>query len=164
MKPVRSKKTISPVSGVRSAALLVSRYHEEITGRLREGAERVLRMAGVARIDACESPGAYELSQAAQAAAETGRYQAVIALGCIVRGETRHCDHLARAVANGLDQAGRATGVAVAFGVLTVDNPEQASARAGGSLGNKGEEAAVAALELASFLKRVRNGKPTKSA
>jgi 6,7-dimethyl-8-ribityllumazine synthase len=164
MRPARSRKIAAPVSGVRSAALLVSRYHEEITGRLREGAERVLRKAGVARIDAFEIPGAYELSQAAQAAAETGRYQAVIALGCILRGETRHCDYLARAVANGLDQVGRLTGVAVAFGVLTVDNPEQASARAGGPLGNKGEEAAKAALELASFLKRIRNGKQTKSA
>ncbi|MFH1018622.1 MAG: 6,7-dimethyl-8-ribityllumazine synthase [Pseudomonadota bacterium] len=164
MKPPRPTRRPLPRAAVRSVAVLVSRYHEEITACLADGAERVLKKAGVSRIDKFQVPGAYELPQAAQAAVANGGYDAVVALGCIVRGETPHFEYIAQAVANGLDEVGRRSGTAVAFGVLTVDRIEQAFERAGGRAGNKGEEAASAALELAGLLRRMRNGKPPKSA
>ncbi len=164
MKPARPATPSVSKTTVQSVAVLVSRYHEEITDRLAEGAGRVLQKAGVARIDTIPVPGAYELPQAAQAAADSRAYEAIVALGCIVRGETPHFEYIARAVAHGLDEVGRRSGTAVAFGVLTVDRIEQALERAGGRIGNKGEEAAAAALDLARLLKKIRHGKPTKSA
>ena len=103
-------------------------------------------------------PGAYEIPQAARAAAETGRFDAIVCLGCVIRGETPHFDYISSAVAHGVMTAAGDTGVPMAFGVLTTDTPEQASARAReGADDNKGREAAVAAIEMAALYRRLGN-------
>lgn len=138
-------------------AVVVSRFHEQITGRLRDGAVEALREAGAleAHIDVCPVPGAFEIPQAARAAAETGRFDAIVCLGCIVRGETPHFDYIASAVAHGIMTSALETGVPMAFGVLTTNTIEQALARAGGGPDNKGREAAAAALEMAALHRRL---------
>jgi 6,7-dimethyl-8-ribityllumazine synthase len=146
-------------------AVVASRYHEEITSKLVAGAKRAAAEFKAAGVDVLWVEGAYELPQAARLAALSGRYEAVVPIGCVIRGETSHFKYIARAVAVGLDAAGRDTGVPVSFGVLTVDDRKQARARAGGKLGNKGEEAARAALSLALLTKELSgHGKPAKSA
>ena len=110
--------------------------------------------AGVAsaRITLVTVPGAFEIPLAAQHAAETGRWDAVICLGCLIRGETAHFEYIAAAVSHGLTAAAGATGVPMAFGVLTTNTVEEAVARAGDGPGNKGREAAVAAVEMVTIL------------
>ena len=139
-------------------ALVVSRFNDAITGRLRDGARAALAEAGAAALDVEEFavPGAYELPQAARAAAETGRFDAIVALGCVIRGETPHFDYICSAVAHGLMEAGGDTGVPMAFGVLTTDTEAQAAARAGGGPDNKGFEAAAAAIEMARLFRELR--------
>jgi 6,7-dimethyl-8-ribityllumazine synthase len=129
-------------------AIVVSRYNERVTGALCRGATETYLEAGgepglLATIDA---PGAFELTGLCLHAARSGLYAGVVALGCIVRGDTRHDRYLAAAVAQGLTGVTLATGIPVAFGVLTVEKAEQAEARAGGSKGNKGCEAMSALL------------------
>ncbi len=135
-------------------AIIVSRYHDFVTDRLQSGAIETLTAAGVASeaITVVRVPGAFEIPIAAQHAAESGRYDAVIALGCLIKGETPHMDYIAAAVAHGLTAAAAATGVPMAFGVLTTNSVEAALARAGDGAGNKGREAAAAALEMASVV------------
>jgi len=135
-------------------ALVVSRYHELITGKLLEGARACCREHGVRddHVDVLWTPGAFELPVVAEAAASSGRYAAIVALGCVIRGETPHFDYVAGEAARGLGNVALAHQVPVGFGVLTVDTPEQAEARAGGSAGNKGFEAAEAALATADLL------------
>ena len=132
-------------------ALVVSRYHEFVTGRLESGARAALREAGLADSDIVTFmvPGAYELAQAAQRVAEEGGWDAVVCLGCLIRGETPHFDYIASAAAEGIMRAAQATGVPVAFGVLTTNTAEEAMARAGDGPANKGRESAAAALEMA---------------
>ena len=139
-------------------AVIVSRFNEAITGRLGEGARAALREAGAAaeQIETFTVPGAFELPQAARGAAETGRFDAVVCLGCVIRGETPHFEYISAAVAHGLMAAAGETGVPMAFGVLTTDTWEQADARAGGGRDNKGFEAAAAALEMAALFRRFR--------
>ena len=139
-------------------AIVVSRFNEGITGALREGAVAALREAGVADgdIDVLDVPGAFELPQAARCAAESGSYEAIICLGCVIRGETAHFEYISAAAAHGLMQASGETGVPMAFGVLTTDTWEQAEARAGEGRDNKGFEAAAAALEMAELFGRLR--------
>jgi 6,7-dimethyl-8-ribityllumazine synthase len=138
----------------RRVALVVSRYHELITGKLLEGARRSCREHGVKddAVDVLWTPGAFELPVVAEAAATSGRYAAIVALGCVIRGETPHFDYVAGEAARGLGNVALAHRIPVGFGVLTVETQEQALARAGGSAGNKGFEAAEAALATADLL------------
>ena len=143
----------SPSGADRTIGVVVSRFNGEISNRLLESALEALAAAGVAeeRITVMPVPGAFELPIGAMALAKTRRYSCVIALGCVVRGETAHYDYVAGEAASGLQLAGLETGVPVAFGVLTVDTAEQAEARV-----DKGADAARAALEMADLFSQVR--------
>ena len=138
----------------RRAAILVSRYNEVVTARLLEGALACCAEAGMPReaVDVLWVPGAFELPVAAAAAAETGRYGALVALGAVIRGETPHFDFVAGEAARGLGEVAVRYRLPVGFGVLTVDTLQQAVDRAGGSAGNKGYEAAAAALGAADLI------------
>ena len=141
-------------------AILASRYNEAVTTRLVEGALACCRDAGVpeAEIDLIWVPGAFELGAAASAAAESGRYACLVALGAVIRGDTAHFEFVAGEAARGLSEVAVRHALPVAFGVLTTDTLEQAMARAGGAAGNKGHEAAEAAITLADALARLRSG------
>jgi 6,7-dimethyl-8-ribityllumazine synthase len=140
-------------------AVIVSRFNEGITSSLRRAAVDELGQAGAAdtNVRTYEVPGAYEIPQAARAAAETGRFDAVVCLGCVIRGETPHFDYISSAVAHGIMTAAGDTGVPMAFGVLTTDTLEQATARAGDGPDNKGREAALAAIEMAALYRALGN-------
>ena len=142
-------------------AILASRYNELITTRLLEGALACCREAGIARdhVDVVWVPGAFELPVAAAAAAGTGRYACLVALGAVVRGDTPHFEYVAGEAARGLNQVAVAHALPVGFGVLTVDTLQQAVDRAGGSAGNKGHEAAAAALQAADVIAQVRGAR-----
>jgi 6,7-dimethyl-8-ribityllumazine synthase len=139
-------------------AILVSRYNELITRKLLDGALTCCAEAGVPReeVDVVWLPGAFELPAAAAAAAESGRYACLVALGAVIRGETPHFEYLAGAAASGLTEVSLQHAVPVGFGVLTVDTLQQAVERAGGSAGNKGHEAAAAALGAADAIAQLR--------
>jgi 6,7-dimethyl-8-ribityllumazine synthase len=142
-------------------AVLVSRYNEVVTGKLLEGALACCREAGVRdeEVDVVWLPGAFELGGAASVAAATGRYVAIVALAAVIRGETAHFDFVAGEATRGLGEVAVRTGLPVGFGVLTTDNLEQALTRAGGAAGNKGYEAAEAALTAADVLAQVRGAR-----
>ena len=139
-------------------AILASRYNELITSRLLEGALACCGEAGVARedVDVVWVPGAFELPVAAAAAAGTKRYACLVALGAVIRGDTPHFEYVAGQAARGLNEVAVAHGLPVGFGVLTVDTMQQAVDRAGGSAGNKGHEAAAAALQAADVIAQLR--------
>ncbi len=140
-----------PVDGTgRRVAIVVARFNHEVTAKLADGARSALLAAGVAadRIALHWVPGAFELPLACRWAIESGRFDAVVALGCVIRGETDHYDYVCGEASRGITDAQLATGVPIGFGLLTCDTPEQAFARAGGAVGNKGEDAARAALEM----------------
>jgi 6,7-dimethyl-8-ribityllumazine synthase len=143
----------SPSGAERTVGVVVSRFNGEISNRLLESALEALGAAGVAeeRITVMPVPGAFELPIGAMALAKTRRYSCVVALGCVIRGETAHFDYVAGEAASGLQLAGLETGVPVAFGVLTVDTAEQAEERIA-----KGADAARAALEMADLFSQVR--------
>jgi 6,7-dimethyl-8-ribityllumazine synthase len=122
---------------------------------LRAGAEDALRSAAAFRVDVIDVPGAFELPLAARVAAQTHQFDAIVCLGCLVRGETPHFDYISSAVAHGITEASLATGVPMSFGVLTTDTLEQARARALPDSSNKGWEAAVAAVEMVHVLRRI---------
>ena len=132
-------------------ALIVSTYHGFITDRLEAGARAALRESGLQDDDVVtfRVPGAYELAQAAQRVAQDRSWDAVVCLGCLIRGETPHFDYIASAAAEGIMRAAQATAVPIAFGVLTTNTAEEAMARAGDGPANKGRESAAAALEMA---------------
>jgi 6,7-dimethyl-8-ribityllumazine synthase len=134
-------------------AIVVSRYNEYITARLLEGARSALAAAGAARADVAWVPGALEIPLAARRLAETRRYDAVICLGCVVKGETLHFDLVAQNAAAGMAQVALQTGVPVINEVLAVFDPAHAAARAGGKV-NRGEEAAKAAVRMATLLRQ----------
>ncbi|MEW5980925.1 MAG: 6,7-dimethyl-8-ribityllumazine synthase [Acidobacteriota bacterium] len=136
-------------------ALIVSRFNDFVTERLRAGAVDALIGAGAtdADIDILRVPGAYEIPQAARAAAQTGRYAAIVCLGCLIRGETPHFDYISSAVSHGIMQASGDTGVPMSFGVLTSNSAEQALERAVPGPANKGWEAAAAAVEMATLVR-----------
>jgi 6,7-dimethyl-8-ribityllumazine synthase len=135
-------------------AVVVARFNAFITGRLEEGAVGALLRAGVRaqHVTVARVPGAFELPVAAQCLARSGRFQAVIALGCVIRGDTPHFEYVAGECARGLAAVALDTGVPVSFGVLTVETVEQAIERAGPGPGNKGAEAALGAIEMAGLL------------
>jgi len=136
-------------------AVVVSRFNRAVTQGLLDGALEALRKHGVPEdgIDVLHVPGAFEITLAASEAARTGRYAAVICLGAVVRGETPHFEFIAGEVSRGISEAACRHAVPMAFGVLTTETMEQALARAGAGHGNKGFEAAVAALEMAGLLR-----------
>jgi len=138
-------------------AVVATRYNEPIVERLRAGAVDALIERGVRQSDVTlvRVPGAFELPLAVRRVADRGRYDAIVALGAVVRGDTPHFDYVAGECAAGISRVMADTGVPVGFGVLTVDTLEQAIDRAGGKLGNKGAEAALAAIEMAQLLQRL---------
>jgi 6,7-dimethyl-8-ribityllumazine synthase len=145
----------TPVDG--RYAIVVSRYNESVTGKLLGGALATLRGAGVADdcVDVVWVPGAFEIPLAASRMANRDRCAAVICLGAVIRGETTHDMHINRAVSLSLASISAEQGVPVLFGVLTCDSLEQAISRAGGQAGNKGIEAAEAALRMADLMKKL---------
>lgn len=147
-------RRVPSAAGLRFA-LVVSAYHDDITARLEEGARDVLAQAGVegAHIERLLVPGAYELPFAARTAAASGRIDAVVCLGCLIKGETPHFDYIASAVAHGLMQASLGSGVPMAFGVLTTNNLAEAEMRVQPGPGNKGFEAGQAAIEMARLVR-----------
>jgi 6,7-dimethyl-8-ribityllumazine synthase len=143
----------SPDGGRRAVGIVVSRFNGAVTSKLLEGALAELEEAGVARdaITVMPVPGAFELPLAAMALAKTRRYACIVALGCVIRGETPHFDFVAGEAASGLQLAAIETGVPVSFGVLTTENVEQAEARV-----DKGADAVRTALEMADLFAQLR--------
>jgi 6,7-dimethyl-8-ribityllumazine synthase len=137
-------------------AIVVSRFNRAVTDNLLEGAIVAAKERGVAIADAdvFPVPGAFELPVVARAIAKGARYDGVVCLGAVVRGETPHFDFVCEQAAAGIQQVALETGVPVAFGVLTTDTMEQAMARAGGDVGNKGREALVTVLETLHQIRR----------
>jgi len=138
-------------------AVVVSKYNDFVTDRLQAAALAALASAGVeaANISVLRVPGAFEIPSAARHAATTGGYQAIVCLGCLIRGATPHFEYISSAVSHGLTDAAAATGVPMTFGVLTTNSVEEALERAGEGPSNKGWEAAMAAVEMATLLSRM---------
>lgn len=137
--------------------VVVARWNEFVTRKLLDGARAGLRERGVREDDitVAWAPGSFEVPAAARWAAQSGRFDAVVALGAVIKGETDHYEHIAAQAAAGLMRAGQDTGAPVAFGVLTCESAGQALERAGGVHGNKGEEAAAAAIAMARLRERL---------
>ncbi len=136
-------------------ALIVSRFNDFVVGRLQEGAiDAIVRHGGDEKnIEIIKVPGAFEIPLIAKKAAKSGKYDAVICLGAVIRGATPHFDYVAAEVSKGIATVGLETEIPITFGVLTTDNIEQAIERAGSKSGNKGWDAAVSAIEMVSLLK-----------
>lgn len=141
----------------RRFAVVTARFNDFITERLLAGAVDGLRRHGVAdeSITRVHVPGAFELPLTALALAKSGKYDAVICLGAVIRGDTTHYDYVCNEAAKGIAAAGLQTGVPVVFGVVTTENTEQAISRAGGKSGNKGWDAALTALEMADLMPQI---------
>jgi len=140
--------------------IVMSRFNDLIGRRLLEGALDGLNRHGVreADVEVAMVPGAFEIPVAAKAMAASGRFDAVICVGAVIRGATPHFDYIAAEASKGIASVSLQTGVPVLFGVITADNIEQAIERAGTKAGNKGYDAAVAAIEMANVLDAVREG------
>jgi 6,7-dimethyl-8-ribityllumazine synthase len=138
-------------------AIVASRFNELIVSKLVEGATQTLLKQGLADkdLDIVSVPGAFEIPLAAKKLAETKRFDGIICLGCVIRGQTSHYDYVCNEVAKGISTVMQETSVPVAFGILTTENLEQAFDRSGGKLGNKGAEAALVALEMANLLNKI---------
>jgi 6,7-dimethyl-8-ribityllumazine synthase len=138
-----------------SIAIVVSRFNDLITRQLLAGAQDCLRRHDVEaeRVDVAWVPGSFEIPLVARKLAESGRYQAVVCLGAVIRGETPHFEYVASQVSSGIARAGLETGVPVIFGIITADSLEEALERAGGKMGNKGYDAAVSAIEMANLMR-----------
>ncbi len=143
-------------------AIVQSKYHDFVTDRLHTGAMAALAAAGVkpAAVTLLTVPGAFEIPFAARQAAATKRFDAVICLGCLIKGATPHFEFIASAVAHGLTEASGDTGVPMSFGVLTTNSVEEALERAGEGSSNKGWEAAAAALEMVKLAARLEPREP----
>jgi 6,7-dimethyl-8-ribityllumazine synthase len=135
--------------------IVVSRFNDLITRQLLAGAQDGLRRLGVEAegVDVAWVPGSFEIPLVARKLAESGRYQAVVCLGAVIRGETPHFEYVASQVSSGIAQAGLETGVPLIFGIITADSLEEALDRAGGKMGNKGYDAAVSAIEMANLMR-----------
>ena len=138
--------------------VVVSRFNHMVTSRLLEGAREGLQRHGVQEQDTTIAwvPGSFEIPLTALAMAESGRFHALVCLGAVIRGETDHYEHISREAARGIAKVSLETGVPTIFGVLTTDTVELAMDRAGGKQGNKGFEAAVAAIEMANLLRQIK--------
>ncbi len=147
----------APAAGDVRLAIACARFNSFIVDHLLEGALRTCRSHGVAAdaVDVVQVPGAFELPLVVKRLAASGRYDAVIALGCVIRGATPHFEYVAGSCARGLAEVALQQDLPVAFGVLTVDSIEQAIERAGTKAGNKGAEAAATALEMVGLLRRL---------
>lgn len=138
--------------------VVVSRYHTEITAALARGAEQAFIEAGGSsdRLTFVDAPGAFELPVLAEAMAESGRFDAIVTIGCVITGETSHDRYICESIAHALQRIALEKRVPVAFGVLTCQTIEQAKERSGGSKGNKGAEAMIAAINAAGEIRRLR--------
>jgi 6,7-dimethyl-8-ribityllumazine synthase len=141
-------------------ALVAARFNQEVVDRLVEGAREGLKKHGVAddAVDLVRVPGSFEIPMVAKRLAQSGQYAAVICLGAVIKGETDHYEYVAGNAARGVLQAGLETGVPVIFGILTCQTEEQALDRAGGKEGNKGFDAALAAVEMVNLLRQLPEG------
>jgi 6,7-dimethyl-8-ribityllumazine synthase len=150
---------LRPVADM-AVAVVASRYNADVVQRLLDGAVERLVEHGVPRdrITLVFVPGAWELPLACRRLAEAGGHQAVIALGCVIRGDTPHFEYVCEEASRGLSQVSLDTGLPVSFGLLTTENLDQAEARAGGSAGNKGAEAADAAVAMAQLMRALPPG------
>ena len=142
-------------------AIVVARFNDFVTERLQTGAVDALKSAGVDEDDICviKVPGAFEIPFAAKEAAQRGSFAAVVCLGCLIRGATAHFEYIASAASHGIVEAAASTGVPMTFGVLTTNSVEEALERAIAGPANKGWEAAMAAVEMATLHKRLRERK-----
>lgn len=147
-------------AGGRSFGIVASRFNDFIVKALLDGALDAVRRHGgdPGSVDVAWVPGSYEIPVAAREMARTGRYDAVICLGAVIRGSTAHFDYVAGGASNGISAVALETGVPTIFGVITTETIEQAIERAGTKMGNKGFEAAVSAIEMADLLPRIRQG------
>lgn len=138
-------------------AIIVSKFNEEITNGLLAGAQAILAAASVPNEDVTvvHVPGAFEIPQAARRLAESGRFDAIICIGCLIKGDTMHFEYIAAAASQAIMDAAVSTGVPITFGVLTTLTEEQAHERAVPGPGNKGREAALAAIEMAALFRRI---------
>lgn len=155
-----AKHEITRSRGPRRFGILVARFHEPISKRLLDGALEAFRSHGVPAeaVEVHWVPGSFELPQAALHLARTRRFASLVCLGVVIKGQTPHFEHVAREAAAGIREAAMRTGIPIAFGVVTALSEDQARERAGGAVGNRGEEAALAALEMAEFVLRTRAG------
>lgn len=145
----------STAAGGRRFAIVVSRFNELVTKQLLEGALGAFERHGAGSVDVAWVPGAVEIPLIARKLATSGNYGAVVTLGAVIKGATSHYDYVCSMVASGVAAASEASGVPVIFGVLTTETLEQALDRAGGKSGNKGAEAALAAIEMADLVDRL---------
>jgi len=161
----REPQTLPDARGLK-VLILRSAFNPRVVEGLLAGARSALGSMGVAKaaVTVEEVPGAFELPLAARAAAESGRFDAVVALGAVIRGDTDHYEHIAREAAAGLAAVARETGMPMGFGVLTVASEEQALVRSAPGPGNKGAEAALAAVAMVHVVRRLRGGKGRRGA
>lgn len=145
----RSIPRVQPSGG--RFAIITSRFNEDITRPMHEAAKKTLEEHGAELIHELWVPGAWELPFAAECMADTEEFDALVAIGCVIRGETTHHEHIGREAAAGLRQVSLTVPIAIGFGLLTTDTLEQAQARAGGELGNKGIDAALSAIEMSKL-------------
>lgn len=148
--------SLTRAAGGARFAVVAARFHEPISKKLVDGALHAFAAAHVPAgdVDVHWVPGSFELPQAAAHLARTARYAAIVCVGVIIRGQTPHFEHIAREAAAGIREVGLSTGVPTTFGVITALSEEQAWARAGGEVGNRGQEAAEAAMEMSAFVRR----------
>jgi 6,7-dimethyl-8-ribityllumazine synthase len=141
----------------RRFAIVASRFNAEIAERLIEGAKNALRQTGadLERVPVIRVPGAFEIPLAARHAALSSKYDAIIAIGCVIRGDTPHFEYISNHVSSGIGQIALETGIPIAFGVLTVNTDDQAMTRSEANSENKGFEAAMAAVEMVNLLPRI---------
>jgi 6,7-dimethyl-8-ribityllumazine synthase len=158
LSPAWSSSLTSSVN--RRFAIVRATFYEDLAKRLTEGALRGLAEKGIdgGSVDVHDVPGAFELGLAAKACAQTGRYAGIVCLGAVIRGETDHYGYVCEAAARGIQQAQLDTGVPCSFGVLTVENADQALARAGGGRRDQGYDSACTVVEMARLLERLSNG------
>lgn len=154
MKDTAVIEGASDASGLR-VGVVVSVYHASVTQSLRDGALSALKQSGASdeTVSVISVPGAFEIPLAARRAAESGHFDAIVCLGCVIRGETPHFEYIAAAVVQGISMASQATGVPMTCGVLTTNSKNEAVARAGEASTNKGWEAAMAAVQLANVIR-----------
>lgn len=149
----------------RRFGIVISRFNSLVTGRLLEGALDCLRRHGAQEnnITVVYCPGSFEIPQVAARLIRSGQFNAIVCLGCVIRGETPHFDYIASEVTRGLGSLALETGTPIAFGILTTDSLEQALERAGAKAGNKGWDAALTAIELASTFHQLTEGKKSSN-
>ena len=140
-------------------AIITSRFNEEITRGLKKGVFQILAERQITTYKEYDAPGAFEIPLLAKALAKSGKYDGVICLGCVIKGDTAHFEFISLSAAMGIQQASLETGIPIAFGILTTYTDEQAGVRSQDNAHNKGREAALACIEAAETLKQIRAGR-----